>query len=135
MEEGIRAILLENERICATAPYCYSTSNITDPAIDFRQQANTESISQVEHGGLGNAWLADMFGLEDARPMLQVLGNITIREERLVAFPDALHHRMHPFEVKDKTKAGHQRMPDLFLVLHPHVSTISKACCSAIEGH
>ena len=46
----------------------------------------------------------------------QVLGKVLTREDRLLAFPNVLQHRVSPFTLSDATKPGHRKLLAFFLV-------------------
>jgi len=58
--------------------------------------------------------------------MLQFIGDVVTKEDRLLTFPNVLHHRVGPFSLVDKTKPGHRKILALFLV-DPHINIISSA--------
>ncbi|TFK17404.1 hypothetical protein FA15DRAFT_605121 [Coprinopsis marcescibilis] len=116
-----------NEHIVATAIYYYSSSNITQSSLAFRQVSDanmswqTLNYQQNEHG-----WLNLVYGCENFEGAVQDIGSVDTREGRLITFPNILQHQVQPFELEDKTKPGHRKILALFLV-DPHVRTISTA--------
>ena len=58
--------------------------------------------------------------------LLQVLGKVLTRENRLLAFPNVLQHRVSPFQLADPLKPGHRKVLALFLV-DPHIKIPSTA--------
>lgn len=55
-----------------------------------------------------------------------MLGKIHTREDRLLAFPNVLQHRVSPFQLADPTKSGHRKILALFLV-DPNIKIPSTA--------
>ncbi|TFK17408.1 hypothetical protein FA15DRAFT_761079 [Coprinopsis marcescibilis] len=118
-----------NEHIVATAIYYYSSSNITQSALAFRQVSDASTnmdwqtlrYQKDEHG-----WLNLVYGCENFEGAVQDIGSVDTREGRLITFPNVLQHQVQPFELEDKTKPGHRKILALFLV-DPHVRTISTA--------
>ncbi|TFK20400.1 hypothetical protein FA15DRAFT_599792 [Coprinopsis marcescibilis] len=116
-----------NEHIVATAIYYYSSSNITQSSLAFRQVSDanmnwqTLNYQQNEHG-----WLNLVYGCENFEGAVQDIGSVDTREGRLITFPNILQHQVQPFELEDRTKPGHRKILALFLV-DPYVRTISTA--------
>ena len=65
---------------------------------------------------------------------LQVLGKVLIRENRLLIYPNVLHHRILPFRLADATKPGHLKMVQLFLV-DPNIRIPSTAIVPPQQQH
>ncbi|KAF9469551.1 hypothetical protein BDZ94DRAFT_1316716 [Collybia nuda] len=117
---------LLNERICATAIYCYDRSNISKSYIAFRQQSNTKSAEKIVCPPSQRDWLKAVFGCEDKGPAVQDVGVIHINEGRLITWPNILQHKFQPFRLVDPTKPGHCKILTLFLV-DPSIRIISTA--------
>lgn len=49
-------------------------------------------------------------------PKVQVLGCVSTKQGRLLAFPNILHHRDSPFSLADDTQLGYRKLLALFLV-------------------
>ncbi|KAF5858575.1 hypothetical protein ETB97_004260 [Aspergillus alliaceus] len=112
-----------NEHICATALYYFSSYNITDSRLAFRQE------SRYEEGDIGYEqdhieWLVDIFGCEQNGPLLQEVGDVLCKEGRLLTFPNILQHRVRPFQLADPTKPGYYKIIALLLV-YPNIQIIS----------
>jgi len=64
----------------------------------------------------------------------QELGDVVTSEGRLVVFPNVLQHRVQPFELTDRSKAGHRKIVALFFVdpalRVPSSATINGLKCS-----
>ncbi|KAF8993779.1 hypothetical protein BDQ17DRAFT_1367890 [Cyathus striatus] len=105
-----------NEHIVSTALYYYSTENITTSKLAFRQQSDSEQLSEVMYEQGDHQWLTDVYGLENDGSVVQVLGGVKTSEGRLLAFPNTLQHQVQPFKLTDPTKPGHRKIIALFLV-------------------
>lgn len=116
-----------NEHIVATSIYYYDVSNITESRIRFRQEARLDSVTMAyeQHDHMP---LCQLFGTEDLTDerAIQEIGSIATPENRLLAFPNTLQHRVDPFTLADVTKPGHRRFLVLWLV-DPHYRVLSTA--------
>ncbi|KAL4882175.1 hypothetical protein BJY04DRAFT_217497 [Aspergillus karnatakaensis] len=123
-----------NERICATAIYYYSSSNITTNTLSFRHRFSSETIEEVHYEQSQFQFLRvfgfDFTASEDYHDydgeFTQDLGSVETREGRLLTFPNTLQHCVSPFELVDKTKAGHRKILAFFLI-DPNRRVISTA--------
>ncbi|KAK4141504.1 uncharacterized protein C8A04DRAFT_13998 [Dichotomopilus funicola] len=115
----------QNETICASAIYYFDQDNITDSHLAFRQAIDQDELimmpAQNEYTSLET-----FFGVEQHGPCTQTLGQVLTREGRLLVFPNCLQHQVQPFELQDKTRAGHRKILAMFLV-HPHRPVLSSA--------
>ena len=118
-----------NERIVATAIYYYDVSNVTTSRLHFRSQAELDSES-LPYGQDDHEPLAEVFGVESlslrGEKGVQELGSVATSEGRMLVFPNTLHHKVDPFELVDKSKAGHRRFVVLWLV-DPNYRILSTA--------
>ncbi|KAK4456708.1 hypothetical protein QBC42DRAFT_351071 [Cladorrhinum samala] len=116
-----------HERICATAIYYYDQDNITDSHLAFRQVMDTEEILMVPEQSEFSS-LEAFLGIqnESSGSASQVLGRVLTSEGRLLTFPNCLQHQVQPFELKDKTKAGHRKILAMFLI-DPNRPVLSSA--------
>ncbi|OGM43098.1 hypothetical protein ABOM_008234 [Aspergillus bombycis] len=106
---------LRNEHIVGVAVYFFDMENVTGSRLLFRQEIDMDSdVYQFE--GWDVPYLEELFGVKDDKPALQELGSVTIGQGRLIVFPNALHHRMEPFELISKSEPGHLRFLTLWLV-------------------
>ncbi|KAJ1705717.1 hypothetical protein G4B11_008503 [Aspergillus flavus] len=106
---------LRNEHIVGVAVYFFDMENVTGSRLSFRQEIDMDSdLYQFE--GWDVPYLEELFGVENHKPALQELGSVSIGQGRLIVFPNALHHRMEPFELISKSRAGHLRFLTLWLV-------------------
>ncbi len=111
------------EDSCASALYYYSSFNITDSYLSFRQQTH-DGAFQLRHPQ--GEWKAveEIYGFKNGEPAVQNLGKILTRESRLLCFPNVMQHRVSPFQLADPSKPGHRKLLALFLV-DPHIKIIS----------
>ncbi|KAK2748704.1 hypothetical protein FQN57_000285 [Myotisia sp. PD_48] len=116
-----------NEHICATVLYYYSTENITPSYLSFRQISNTDNHKL---GGYHNQdehiFIEDVYGCEQHGSSVQEVGSVLCTENRLVAFPNILQHRVEKFKLQDPSRPGHRKILALFLV-DPNIRVISTA--------
>lgn len=103
-----------NERICATAISIYSTSNTTPCALSFRRRTWTEEAMLAKDYIQAPPFAPELYGAKSGDPVIQHMGDITLREGRLVTYPNVFQTRLLPFELVDKSKSGHVKL----LVLH-----------------
>ncbi|TEB33690.1 hypothetical protein FA13DRAFT_106160 [Coprinellus micaceus] len=115
-----------NEAICATAIYYYSSENVTESRLAFRQQSHNFDYDDVSYEQEHHDWLHQVYGLRQHRDTVQDLGSVVTKEGRLLTFPNILQHQVQPFKLEDPTKPGHRKILALFLV-DPHYSVISTA--------
>ncbi|CAH0028520.1 unnamed protein product, partial [Clonostachys rhizophaga] len=109
-----------NEHIVGTALYYLDSENITPSHLQFRMHTTRDINSKFRVGQDNYKWMERVYGTrlgvgQDA-PCLQNYGSVDTKEGRLLAFPNVFHHRVSPFELKDKTKPGHRRFIALWLV-------------------
>lgn len=114
-----------NEMICASAIYYYDQENITDSHLAFRQALDAGEIGMIHEQGEYDS-LERFLGVEQDGSAMQDLGRVLTREGRLLVFPNCLQHRVEPFELRDKTRAGHRKILAMFLV-NPHRPILSSA--------
>mmetsp|Transcript_590 Transcript_590/g.989 ORF Transcript_590/g.989 Transcript_590/m.989 type:complete len:526 (+) Transcript_590:966-2543(+) len=106
---------LANERIVASGIYYYSCDNITETRLSFRQ-AVTPPPEQERRA----------YGFDFGDELIQEVGNVLIHQNLLLCFPNALEHRVEPFEVLDKSRPGH-RNTLVFFLIDPTLPIISSA--------
>jgi hypothetical protein len=100
-----------NEAIVATGIYYYDSDNISDTKLGFRAAVQEPSCSHSEiyvhekHYGVGNCM-----------DLVQPRGSVDCIAGRAIAFGNILQHRVHPFSLVDRTRAGHRRIIVFFLV-------------------
>ncbi|KAK6431278.1 hypothetical protein LTR95_012557, partial [Oleoguttula sp. CCFEE 5521] len=116
-----------NEHIVATAIYYFDVENVTSPRLEFRMEADLDSVelpyNQDDHGPL-----ATIFGVPHLRgePAVQNLGALLCRPGRLLSFPNTLQHRVQSFGLEDTSRPGHRRFLVLWLV-DPNYRILSTA--------
>lgn len=112
------------EYICASAILTYAAHNVKQPRLSFRQRVWTEEA------GLAWAYIAEppfaleIYGAKTADPTIQHIGDVDLREGRLVTFWNIWQTRLLPFELADKREAGYAKILTLHLV-DPNRRTIS----------
>lgn len=79
----------------------------------------------VDHPYNQHDWLPEVFGCEFEEAAVQEVGVITIKEGRLLTWPNILQHRIH-ISLADTTQPGHCKVLALFLV-DPNIRIISTA--------
>jgi hypothetical protein len=115
-----------NEHICATALYYFSSENITESRLAFRQQSSRDYANGMDYEQNHDAWLEQLYGCKNYESAIQEVGSVLCREGRLVTFPNILQHRVEPFRLLDPTKNGYRKILALFLV-DPGIRLISTA--------
>ncbi|CDM27480.1 hypothetical protein DTO013E5_2783 [Penicillium roqueforti] len=115
-----------NEHICAAAFVPYEHDNIKDPSMQFRNMAESDTLTEIEHEPNDFIWLKQVYGLENGEPAIQYPGSICANVGRVVMYPSNVEHRFTNFELKDKTKPGRTRAVVFFLV-DPNMRIISTA--------
>ncbi|KAK1674631.1 hypothetical protein BDP55DRAFT_694680 [Colletotrichum godetiae] len=116
-----------NEHIAATALYYYDNENITDSHLAFRTVADKEELMGELNYEQNDYYSIDRtFAINSHADTNQHLGSVLTREDRLLAFPNVYQHCVAPFELVDKTKAGHRKILALFLV-DPRIPIIGTA--------
>ena len=113
---------MQNESIVASGIYYYESKNITDSRIfkekgysptllSFRRAVCDPLYPQNDDKGVLN-----VYNLESGNMMNEFLGSIETVEDRCIAFPNILQHRVEPFELLDKTQPGTRKIMVFFLV-------------------
>ena len=115
-----------NEAICASALYYYSTNNVTDSYLAFRESLPSDIEYDLDYGQDDYHALETIFGFSNMGPAIQNLGSVKTCESRLLTFPNTMQHQVQPFALADRTKPGHRKLLALFLV-DPHHRIISTA--------
>ncbi|KAF4500879.1 hypothetical protein FAGAP_2922 [Fusarium agapanthi] len=116
-----------NEHICATALYYYDCDNITDSRLDFRTVANREEQTMelsYEQGDFDS--IERVFAIDPGADVVQDIGSVLTRQDRMLFFPNVYQHHVSPFELTDKSRPGHRKILALFLV-DPEIPIISTA--------
>ncbi|CAI5992630.1 unnamed protein product [Closterium sp. NIES-65] len=106
----------------ATGIYYFDSHNITELRLQFRI-----TVAEPDYDQNDNKGVARIYGLVDDGPLTQPLGSVRTDIPNLcLAFPNHFHHRVAPFELQDKTRAGHRKILVFFLV-DPRVAIVSTA--------
>ncbi|ORX80805.1 hypothetical protein K493DRAFT_320815 [Basidiobolus meristosporus CBS 931.73] len=100
-----------NESIVASGIYYWSSENVTKNELSFRVAVMDPGYEQNDDNGI-----EAVYGLVNNGPMNQVLGSAVTQEDRCIAFPNTLQHRVSPFRLSDPTKPGHRKILVFFLV-------------------
>ena len=103
-----------NERICATAYCLYSLHNVSCPTLSFRCRIRDEEAILASGEMTTPPYASEMYGAKDGDPVIQEMGNITLREGRLVVFPNTFQIKLNQVSLDDNTRPGHVRI----LMLH-----------------
>lgn len=113
--------------IVATAIYFYDIENITESLIEFRTAADLDE-SHLDYAKNEHGPLEQVFGAKSlhGEPAIQQLGSLNCKPNRLLAFPNTLHHRVQPFSLADPSRPGCRRFLVLWLV-DPHYRIASTA--------
>ena len=111
--------MYQNERIVATATYIYSTENLStasSPKLSFRRRVHPEEsiLARDSADWSTPPFLSDVYGAKDRSPCIQTLGDVSLRQGRVIVYPNVFQTRLNGFELQDRTKPGHLR----FLTLH-----------------
>ncbi len=105
-----------NERVCATAHYVYSHQNTTVPTISFRRRINPEEAGLAKAYITSPPFAPEVYGVGGNDPPIQKIGDVSLREGRVVVFPNTFQTKMNPFSVADPSRPGHLRMLTLHLI-------------------
>ncbi|KAL8708784.1 MAG: hypothetical protein Q9225_007548 [Loekoesia sp. 1 TL-2023] len=110
-----------NERICATAIYIYSASNISNtrplaPTISFRRRIFPEEAIAAKGSVTTPPFLPEIYGAKHGEPTIQMLGDIVLQENRVVVWPNVFQTRLNQFELEDKGRKGNLKILTLHLV-------------------
>ncbi|KAF0315041.1 DUF4246 domain-containing protein [Colletotrichum asianum] len=126
---------LMNEHICATALYYYDNENITESRLAFRTRSSGGDFrSELRYEQSDFSSTRRTFSRDHSGNIVQNLGSVLIREDRLITFPNVYENCVAPFELVDKTKSGHRKILALFLV-DPDVPVISTANVPPQQKH
>ena len=118
-----------NERVCATAHYVYSTDNLSlaePPTLSFRCRINPEEAGLAKGYIDGPPFAPEIYGAEDGDPGIQHIGDVNLKESRVVVFPNTFQSKMNRFSLDDASKPGHLRLLTLYL-LDPNRRIMSTA--------
>lgn len=102
---------MKNDRIEGTTCVYLATENITESRIEFRTVAREPPYMQDDRKGM-----EQVYGLVDEGPLVQPRGSSRTLAGRALAWSNTLQHRVRPFELEDKTRAGRRTILCFFLV-------------------
>ena len=105
-----------NDRICATATYVYASENLTPVRLSFRRRVHTEEASLAKGYIQEPPFAPEIYGAESGDPDIQHMGDIELREGRVVTNPNTFQTRLLPFELKDSGKPGCLKLLTLHLI-------------------
>lgn len=108
-----------NERICASATYIYSTNNLSPtnpPTISFRRKIFPEEAIAAKGSIHNPPFLPQIYGARDGDPIIQTLGTVIMRENRVVAWPNVFQTRLNAFKLDDASRPGHYKMLTVHLI-------------------
>ena len=89
--------------------------------MDFKVKLILNRALQDDYSGI-----EEIYGIEQDGPKIQEIGRVPTPQGRLLAFPNVLQHRVSPFSLQDRTRAGHRKILALFLV-DPYIPILSTA--------
>ena len=113
-----------NENICASSIYYYSSENVSDSFLRFRQ--GRREPYDLDYAQDDYRAVETIYGFENRGPAIQELGSIKTCQGRLIAFANTLQHQVQPFSLIDRSRPGYRKILALFLV-DPHQRIISTA--------
>ena len=99
--------------------YIYSTSNIstsTPPQISFRCPVLTEETIAAKGSIHTPPFLPEIYGAKHGEPAVQAMGSISMREGRVIVWPNTFQTRILPVNLADTSKPGHCRILTLHLI-------------------
>ncbi|KAL8799657.1 MAG: hypothetical protein Q9182_005727 [Xanthomendoza sp. 2 TL-2023] len=106
---------LKNERICAAASYIYSISNVS-PTLSFRRKIFPEEAIAAKGEIRTPPFLPQIYGAKHGDPIIQTLGSVSLKENRVVVWPNVFQMKIDPFGIHDKRKEGYLRILTLHLI-------------------
>ncbi|KAK0191991.1 hypothetical protein F5146DRAFT_1037906 [Armillaria mellea] len=103
---------MKNESIVSTGIYYYDQENITQSKLLFCMGVSEpESYGQSDSDGTKAVW-----GLNLDEPLNQLIGEVSTKAGRCIAFPNLYQHCVSPFSLLDSSKPGYRKIVALFLV-------------------
>ncbi|KAK0441800.1 uncharacterized protein EV420DRAFT_1579637 [Desarmillaria tabescens] len=103
---------MKNECIVSTGIYYYDQENISQSKLSFRVSvAEPESYDQDDEDGTMAVW-----GLSRDEPLNEVIGSVSTKTGRCIAFPNMYQHCVSPFSLLDPSTPGYRKIIALFLV-------------------
>ena len=105
-----------NERICATATYVLSSENTTPASLSFRRRVHVEEASLAKGYIQEPPFAPEIYGAESGDPVIQHMGDIELREGRVVTYPNIFQTRLLPFSLRDPGQRGHIKLLTIHLI-------------------
>ena len=105
-----------NEYVCATAILTYSANNIKQAQLSFRRRVWTEEAALAWGYIQDPPFAPEIYGAKTGDPVIQHMGDVHLRQSRIVSFPNIWQTRFSPFELEDKSKPGHIKLLSLHLI-------------------
>lgn len=105
-----------NEYICATAILAFSIHNVTQPRLSFRRRVWTEEADLAWGYITEPPFAPEIYGAKTGDPAVQHIGDVDLREGRLITFPNIWQTRLLPFELVDKKRPGRVKILTLHLI-------------------
>ena len=105
-----------NERICATAIHVLSCKNSTPANLSFRRRVHVEEASLAKGYIQEPPFAPEIYGAQSGDPVLQHMGDIELREGRVVTYPNIFQTRLLPFELEDPDQGGHVTLLTMHLI-------------------
>ena len=105
-----------NERICATTVYVLSCKNTTPASLSFRRRVHTEEASLAKGYIQEPPFAPEIYGAKSGDPVIQHMGDIELREGRVVTYSNIFQTRLLPFELKDPGQLGHVKLLTMHLI-------------------
>ena len=105
-----------NEYVCATAVLTYSARNIKQAQLSFRRRVWTEEAGLAWGYIQEPPFAPEIYGAKTGDPVIQHMGEVDLRQGRIVCFPNIWQTRVLPFELEDKSRPGHMKLLTLHLI-------------------
>jgi hypothetical protein len=86
------------------------------PSLSFRRRIQEEESGAAKGAIHSPPFLPEIYGAKNEEPAVQVIGNIRLREGRVVLWPNVFQTRLLPFSIDDPSKPGHMRCLMLHLI-------------------
>ena len=118
-----------NERIAATALYVYSTENLSSsipPSMSFRRRIDPNEAALATDFISSRPHAPDIYGAGVGDPAIQQIGDVNLREGRVVVHPNTFQTRQYSFRLGDVSLPGHCRILTIHL-LDPNRRNMSTA--------
>ncbi|KAG7452093.1 uncharacterized protein BT62DRAFT_960127 [Guyanagaster necrorhizus] len=117
--EAWRVEGMKNERIVACGFFYTSEENVVNSSIEFRMAVTyPRGFNAGDNGATFRTW-----GMRDAAPCHQYIGNVPIYQGTAIVFPNIYQYRHTPIQLADPRKPGHRRMIS-FLLVDPDIPPI-----------